>query len=147
MKANYPVEFLAASMSLDIGNTDKLNVFHQECDRLGIKLLPPDINRSDVGFCVEATPDGAAIRYALAAVKGVGAAAMAEIVAERRANGAFKDLFDFASRLDVKSFNRRQFEGLVRAGAFDCLNRNRAQSFAAIEAAAASRQRRRRGTP
>jgi DNA polymerase-3 subunit alpha len=133
LKANYPVEFLAASMSLDIGNTDKLNLFRQECDRLGIKVLPPDINRSEVGFCVEQMPQGAAIRYALAAVKGVGAAAMSDIVAERKARGAFKDLFDFAARLDVKTFNRRQFEGLVRAGAFDSLNRNRAQSFAAID--------------
>jgi DNA polymerase-3 subunit alpha len=133
LKANYPVEFLAASMSLDIGNTDKLNVFRQECARLGIKVLPPDINRSAVEFSVEQTKDGAAIRYALAAVKGVGAAAMREIVAERKANGPFRDLFAFARRLDVKSFNRRQFESLVRAGAFDCLNANRAQSFAAID--------------
>jgi DNA polymerase III subunit alpha len=96
-------------------------------------VLSPDINRSEVGFSVEMTPQGAAIRYALAAVKGVGAAAMGEIVATRKAGGAFKDLFDFASRLDVKSFNRRQFESLVRAGAFDALNRNRAQSFAAID--------------
>jgi DNA polymerase III subunit alpha len=146
LKANYPVEFLAASMSLDIGNTDKLNLFRQECDRLGIKVLPPEINRSEVGFCVEQTPDGAAIRYALAAVKGVGAVAMQQVIAERQSNGAFKDLFDFARRLDVKSFNRRQFESLVRAGAFDALNRNRAQSFAAIDlllrhASAASEER------
>jgi DNA polymerase III subunit alpha len=133
LKANYPVEFLAASMSLDIGNTDKLNLFRQECARLGIKVLPPDINRSEVDFSVEQTREGAAIRYALAAVKGVGAAAMREIIAARKVNGAFKDLFDFARRLDVKSFNRRQFENLIRAGAFECLNPNRAQSFAAIE--------------
>jgi DNA polymerase III subunit alpha len=133
LKANYPVEFIAASMTLDMGNTDKLNVFRQECARLGIKVLPPDINRSEVEFCVEATKDGSAIRYALAAVKGVGAAAMSEILAERKANGPFKDLFDFARRLDVKSFNRRQFESLIRAGAFDCLNPNRAQTFAAID--------------
>ena len=133
LKANYPVEFLAASMTLDLGNTEKLNEFRQECERLGIKVLPPDINRSDVGFCVEETAQGAAIRYALAAVKGVGAVAMQQIIRERDAGGPFKDLFDFARRLDVKSFNRRQFESLVRAGAFDALNRNRAQSFAAID--------------
>ncbi|HEY1503002.1 MAG TPA: DNA polymerase III subunit alpha, partial [Stellaceae bacterium] len=133
LKANYPVEFLAASMTLDLGNTDKLNEFRQECARLAVKILPPDINRSGVEFSVEQTKDGAAIRYALAAVKGVGAAAMREILAERKANGAFKNLFDFARRLDVKSFNRRQFESLIRAGAFDCLNPNRAQSFAAID--------------
>jgi DNA polymerase-3 subunit alpha len=133
LKANYPVEFLAASMTLDLGNTDKLNEFRQECARLGIKILPPDINRSQAVFSVEETPQGPAVRYALAAVKGVGAAAMELIVAERKANGPFKDLFDFAERLDPKSFNRRQFEGLIKAGAFDGLNRNRAQSLAAIE--------------
>jgi len=132
-KANHPVEFLAASMTLDLGNTDKLNVFRGECDRLGIRLLPPDVNRSEVEFAVEATPQGPAIRYALAAVKGVGAQAMRELVAERRANGPFRDLFDLARRFDVKSFNRRQFESLAKAGAFDALNRNRAQSFAAAE--------------
>ena len=133
LKANHPVEFLAASMTLDLGNTDKLNEFRQECARLEIRVLPPDINRSEVEFSVEQMRDGAAIRYALAAVKGVGAAAMREIVAERKANGAFKDLYNFARRLDVKSFNRRQFESLIRAGAFDVLNANRAQSFAAID--------------
>ncbi len=132
-KANYPVEYIAAFMTYCIGNTDKLNVFRQECDRLGIKLLPPDINRSDVGFAVEDTPSGAAIRYALAAVKGVGAAAMGQLVAEREARGPFKDLFDFAGRLDVKSFNKRQFESLAKAGAFDALNKNRARTFAAAE--------------
>ena len=133
LKANHPVEFLAASMTLDMGNTDKLNTFRGECDRMGIKLLPPDINRSEVEFAVESTPQGAAIRYALAAVKGVGAQAMQLVVAERRARGPFKDLFDLARRLDVKTFNRRQFECLAKAGAFDGLNRNRAQSLAACE--------------
>jgi DNA polymerase-3 subunit alpha len=133
LKANHPVEFFAASMTLDLGNTDKLNVFRQELDRLGIKLLPPDINRSEVEFAVEDTPSGAAIRYALAAVKGVGAAAMQAVIAERKAHGRFKDLFDFARRIDAKSFNKRQFESLVKAGAFDGLNPNRAQSFAACD--------------
>ncbi len=133
LKANHPVEFMAALMTLDLGNTDKLNVFRQECDRLGIKLLPPDINRSGVEFTVEATPNGAAIRYALAAVKGVGAQAMGQLVEERKAHGPFRDLFDFAGRLDLRSFNRRQFECLAKAGAFDCLNRNRAQTFTACE--------------
>src|SRR5882762_9862584 len=100
LKANHPVEFLAASMTLDLGNTDKLNVFRQECGRLAIKLLPPDINRSGVEFTVEATPQGPAIRYALAALKGVGALAMGSVVAERDAHGPFKHLFDFAHRLD-----------------------------------------------
>ncbi len=135
LKANYPVEFLAASMTLDIGNTDKLNQFRQEASRLGIALLPPDINRSDVDFAVEPDPKtgNPAIRYALAAVKGVGAQTMRDLVAERAAHGRFKDLFDFAQRLDARSFNRRQFENLVKAGAFVSLNPNRAQSLAAID--------------
>ena len=135
LKANYPVEFIAASMTLDLGNTDKLNQFRQEATRLGIVLLPPDINRSDVEFAVEADPKTGdpAIRYALAAVKGVGAQAMHDLIAERRANGSFRDLFDFARRLDTKSFNRRQFENLVKAGTFDSLDPNRAQTFAAAD--------------
>ena len=135
LKANHPVEFLAASMTLDMGNTDKLNQFRAELGRLGIALLPPDINRSEVDFAVEPDPKtgNPAIRYALAAVKGVGAQAMRDLIAERAANGRFKDLFDFAQRLDARSFNRRQFEGLVKAGAFVSLNPNRAQTLAATD--------------
>jgi DNA polymerase-3 subunit alpha len=135
LKANYPVEFMAASMTLDLGNTDKLNHFRQELQRLDIALLPPDINRSDVAFSVENHPQSGnpAIRYALAAVKGVGEQAMREIIAERQRGGPFRDLFDFALRLDTRSFNRRQFENLVKAGAFERLAPNRAQSLAAAE--------------
>jgi len=133
LKANHPVEFMAASMTLDLGNTDKLNLFREECNRLGIRILPPDINRSRDVFTVEEARGQSAIRYALAAVKGVGAGAMQQLVAERERNGPFADLFDFARRLDPRNFNRRQFEGLVKAGAFDALNRNRAQTFAAID--------------
>jgi DNA polymerase-3 subunit alpha len=126
---------MAASMTLDLGNTDKLAHFRGELDRLGIALLPPDINRSEVTFSVEddAKTGKAAIRYALAAIKGVGEQAMHDLVAERDRNGRFRDLFDFAARLDARSFNRRQFEGLVKAGAFDGLDPNRAQSFAAAD--------------
>ncbi len=135
LKANHPVEFMAASMTLDLGNTDKLNHFRQELVRLGITLLPPEINRSDVTFAVEddAKLGKSAIRYALAAVKGVGTQAMGDLVAEREKGGRFTDLFDFARRLDARSFNRRQFENLVKAGAFESLNPNRAQTFAAAE--------------
>jgi DNA polymerase III subunit alpha len=135
LKANHPVEFLAASMTLDLGNTDKLNIFRQELHRLAIRLLPPDINHSYPEFAVETNEgsDKPAIRYALAAVKGVGQQAMATLVAERERNGPFKDLADLAQRLDARSFNRRQFENLARAGAFDSLNANRAQTFAAAE--------------
>ena len=135
LKANHPVEFMAALMTLDLGNTDKLNLLRQELDRLDIRLLPPDINRSQPTFSVEPDPKTGkpAIRYALAAVKGVGQQAMEELVRERDTNGRFKDLFDLAQRIDAKTFNRGQFESLAKAGAFDPLDPNRAQSFAAAE--------------
>jgi DNA polymerase-3 subunit alpha len=132
-KANYPVEFMAASMTLDMGNTDKLNVFRQELDRLGIRLLAPDVNASAARFSVEVRTDGSrAIRYALGAVKGVGAAAMDQLVAEREAGGSFANLFEFAERCDQKVVSKRQMESLVSAGAFDCLNADRAQVLAGV---------------
>ncbi|MCH8836070.1 MAG: DNA polymerase III subunit alpha, partial [Proteobacteria bacterium] len=105
-----------------------------ELAHLGVGLRPPDINAPGAGFMVGR--DGAgpgAIRYALAAVKNVGEAAMESVVAERRANGPFKDLFDFAGRLNPKAVNRRQLENLARAGAFDGLNPNRRQVFDGID--------------
>ena len=134
LKANYPVEFIAASMSLDRGAPEKLNVFRQELARLGIALLPPDINASGADFTVEAAAGGAgAIRYALAAIRNVGAAAMEKIVEERERNGPFKDLFDFADRLDPAWLNKRQLENLARAGAFDSLDPNRRRAVEAAE--------------
>jgi DNA polymerase-3 subunit alpha len=142
LKANHPVPFLAASMTFDMGNTDKLNLFRQELDRLGIPLLAPDINRSRADFGVETVPDGEgggagggrqAIRYALAAVKNVGEAAMRALVSERDANGPFAGLGDFATRVDMRAVNKRQIENLARAGAFDGLNPNRRQVFEAAE--------------
>jgi DNA polymerase-3 subunit alpha len=129
LKANYPVEFMAASMTLDYGNTDKLSVFKQELDRMGIELLPPDINKSGVMFTVE----NGAIRYALAALKGVGEGAMEKLIAERTQNGPYKDLEDFISRLDSRTMNKRQFEGLINAGAFDGFNANRSQLHGNVE--------------
>ncbi|KPF86217.1 DNA polymerase III subunit alpha [alpha proteobacterium AAP38] len=134
MKANYPVEFMAATMTYDMGNTDKLNQFRQELVRLGIRLLPPDVNASEPRFRVEKLADGSrAVRYALAAVKGVGQQAMEMVVRERAANGPFKDIFDFARRVDSSALNKRMLEKLVCAGAFDSLNRNRQQLFAGLE--------------
>ncbi len=147
LKANYPVEFLAASMTFDIGNTDKLNVFRQELARLGIALLPPDVNRSRADFAVERLDDGSwGIRYALGAIKNVGEAAMASLVAERAEKGPFRSLGDFAQRLDPKALNKRQIENLARAGAFDGLNANRHRVHEAAEtivrhAAAAASER------
>jgi DNA polymerase-3 subunit alpha len=135
LKANYPVEFMAATMTLDMHNTDKLGQMRLELKRLGVSLLPPDINLSDVTFKVENLADGSgAIRYALAAVKNVGAGAMQGVVGERDKKGAFKDVSDFARRLDSKAVNKRQLENLVRAGAFDLIAANRKQLFDGIEA-------------
>ena len=134
LKANHPVEFLAASMTLDAGNTDKLGIFKQELDRLEVPLLGPDVNRSGVGFTVERTQDGpAAMRYALAAVKNVGAQAMADLVAERERGGPFGDLLDFAARQGQRTMNKRQLENLARAGAFDSLEANRARVLANVD--------------
>jgi DNA polymerase-3 subunit alpha len=129
MKANYPVEFMAATMTYDMHNTDKLGAFKTELQRLKIDLLGPDINRSEVAFSVE---DGA-VRYALAAIRNVGESAMAAVVEDRRTNGPFKDLSDFARRLDTRAVNKRLLENLVKAGAFDSLEPNRARVFAAID--------------
>jgi len=129
MKANYPVEFLAASMSLDLGNTDKLGIFKQEAERLGIKVRPPCVNRSEALFGVA---DGE-ILYALAAIKNVGLQAMEHIVEVRREGGPFRDLFDFARRINPRMVNKRALENLARAGAFDALNPNRAQVLASVD--------------
>ena len=128
LKANYPVEFMAASMSLDMANTDKLNIFKQELERMGVALLPPDVNRSEVSFGVEEAEDGKlAVRYALAAIKTVGREAMRNLVSEREAGGSFADIWDFAGRVDPRALNKRALENLVKAGAFDAMFANRAQ--------------------
>ncbi|MBI1261824.1 MAG: DNA polymerase III subunit alpha [Rhizobiales bacterium] len=129
LKANHPVEFLAASMSLDLGNTDKLNIFKEDAARLGIKVRPPSINRSEAIFSVV---DGD-IYYALAAIKNVGRQAMEHLVELRQEGGPFKDLFDFARRINPRIINKRTFENLARAGAFDELNTHRAQVLAGAD--------------
>ncbi|MBR9970535.1 DNA polymerase III subunit alpha [Magnetospirillum sulfuroxidans] len=130
LKANHPAEFMAATMTYEMSNTDKLNSFRQELDRLKIKLLPPDINKSQPTFSVEKLVDGShAVRYALAALKNVGEGACRSIVEERDRAGAYKDLFDFARRLDTKQLNRRQMENMVRAGVFDSVEKNRGKVF------------------
>jgi DNA polymerase-3 subunit alpha len=134
LKANYPVEFFAASMTLDLGNTDKLNGFRQELERIGVRVLPPDINASDAEFAVETDDEGkGAIRYALAALKNVGLPAMKALVAERDANGPYRSIGEFARRVDTTVINKRQMESLVAAGAFDRLCRNRRQLFEGID--------------
>lgn len=133
LKANYPVEFIAASMTYEMGSTDKLGQFRQEAQKFSIDLLPPDINKSEVEFSVEKQDSGTlSIRYALAALKNVGAAAMSALV-EERSHGLFKDIFDFVSRVDGAVLNRRQLESLVMAGCFDKLHAERRSLFESID--------------
>src|SRR5262249_13059270 len=135
LKANHPVEFLAASMTLDLSNTDKLNVFRQELDRIGIPLLPPDINRSRAELSVEVQADGRpAIRYALGAIRNVGVGAMQALAAEREKGGAFASMVDFARRLDAHILNKRQLENLIVAGCFDAIEPNRRKLYEGVEA-------------
>src|SRR5690606_6273946 len=132
LKANYPEEFLAASMTLDMGNTDKLSVFAAEARRSGIVVKPPCVNESAVDFLPEPSRgegQPGAIRYSLAALKNIGTAAVESIVEERRKGGPFKDLSDFAARLNAKALNKRALETLAAAGAFDALTPDRALLF------------------
>ena len=125
-KANYPLEFMAATMSLDINNTDKLAQFRQDAVSIGCKVVAPTVNKSVADFSVQ----GDEIVYGLAAIKSVGRQAMDEIVAERAENGPFKDVFDFVGRTAGPSLNRRAFETLARAGVFDEMYENRAELVA-----------------
>jgi DNA polymerase-3 subunit alpha len=129
LKAHHAPEFFAASMSFDTAQTDKLALFVDDMRRAGIDCLPPDINASEASFDVH----NGQVRYALGALKGVGEKAMEALVAERRANGPFTSLDDFAERIDPRQLNRRQLESLAAAGAFDSLNPDRAAVFAAVE--------------
>ena len=133
LKANHPVAFLAACMNLALGNTDKIAALRQEAQRMGIAVLPPDINRSGPLFQVERGADGAqSIRYALAAIKKVGQAAMQSLV-DCRGDQPFASLADLAARIDPRQLNKMQLENLARAGAFDTLHPNRAQLFQGAE--------------
>ena len=161
LKAHYPVEFMAGLLSNEINNTEKISVFVGECKRMGISILPPDINRSGLKFipesgaCVPLVKDrGAtedahatmAIRYGLAAIKHVGTGAMEAAICEREQRGDFRSLEDFCGRLDSRVANRKMLESLIKAGAFDFLDRDRAELFACIDqslsaSAAAQRDR------
>jgi DNA polymerase-3 subunit alpha len=139
MKANYPVEFMAALLSNEVNNTDKITVFVAECHRMGIEILPPNLNKSQLRFIPEVIESGKmAIRYGLAAIKNVGEAAMKTAIYERLANGEYKSLEDFSSRLDSKVINKRILENLVKAGALDWTGENRATMFSRLEQVVAS---------
>ena len=146
MKAHHPVEFYAASMAYDIAQTDKLSVFVDDMRRLGVRCLPPCVNRSEADFDVEQDEEGLAVRYALGALKGVGEKAMGDLVGARERGGPFKSFDDFAERIDPRQLNKRQLESLAAAGAFDCINPDRASIYATAEtilahASAAAEQR------
>ncbi|MFT3726700.1 MAG: DNA polymerase III subunit alpha [Terricaulis sp.] len=141
LKAHYPVDFIAASMSLDISNSDKLASFHQDARRNGVQMLPPDINHSQPDFSVEPVEDGVAVRYALGAVRNVGLLAMESVVGERMGRGPFRSLHDFAERLDAKAVNKRQLENLAKSGSLDALEPDRANALAAAEMLTAYAQR------
>ena len=129
LKANYREEFLAASMTLDMGNTDKLAMYASEAKKSGIALLPPCINASEVDFL----SGDKTIRYSLAALKNIGAQAVESLVAERTAQGAYKDLSDFAGRCNPKALNKRALETLSSAGAFDEFEPNRALAHGNVD--------------
>ena len=122
LKANHALEFIAASMTLDMGNTDKLYGYTREAKRLGLAILPPSVNKSAAEFL----PEGNGIRYALGALKNMGQAA-AEHIVEARGGEPFRDLADFMSRIDPKIVNKRAIEALTASGAFDDLEKNRAK--------------------
>jgi DNA polymerase III subunit alpha len=152
LKAHYPVEFMAGLLSNEINNTEKISVFVGECKRMGISILPPNINKSGLKFTPETVagigdvgsrvlesktgitdPGYNAIRYGLAAIKHVGESAMEGVIREREQRGDFISLEDFCARLDSRVANRKMLESLVKSGAFDFLGRDRAELFGCID--------------
>ncbi len=131
LKAHHPTHFYAAVLSNEIANTEKVARYTSEMKAFGIKLLPPDVNTSNEGF----TPVGDAIRFGLAAIKGLGASAVQMILQAREEGGDFRSLFDFAERVDQRAVNKRVFESLIKAGAFETLIPNRAALLAATDRA------------
>ena len=131
LKAHYPAQFMAALLSCDMNNTDKVVVYISECKDREIEVLPPDINESDKDFTVVEDR----IRFGLAAVKNVGEAALDSIIEERTTEGSFKSLEDFCCRVDLRRVNRRVLESLIKAGAFDSLGKKRSQIFAILDQA------------
>ena len=129
LKANYPVEYMAALLSNELANTDKIQLFINECKRMGIDVQAPDVNESGVRFTVH---DGK-IRFGLAAIKNAGEVAVQNVIAVRNASGRFTSFEEFCTRVDLRIVNRRVLECLAKCGAFDSLGEPRAQVFAAIE--------------
>jgi DNA polymerase-3 subunit alpha len=139
-KANYPVEFMAALLTSEMGDTDKIVKYIEECRAMGLRVQPPDVNGSQVRFSVA----GDTIRFGLAAIKNVGEAAMESILKTRAADGAFPTLEDFCCRVDLRLVNRRVIESLIKAGAFDGLGLPRAHLLAQCDLALEAGQRQQR---
>ncbi len=132
LKAHYPPAFMAAVLSSDLDNTDKIVVLIAECDDMKLKVCPPNINISSYQFTVN---DDSEIVYGIGAIKGVGEAAIEDLLKERKANGIFTGLYDLCKRVDLRKVNRRVFEALIRGGAFDVFNDNRASHMAELPTA------------
>ncbi len=134
LKANYPVQFMAAVLANELGNSEKVAHFVAECGAMGLQVLGPDINESRENF----TPVGDKIRFGLGAIKGVGEAAAQKIIEEREKNGPYKDFLDLTARVDGRAINKRVLEHLVKTGAFDFAGEKRGVLFAQIDEALAS---------
>jgi DNA polymerase-3 subunit alpha len=137
LKAHYPVDFMAALLTSETGNTAKVVKYINECRAMNITILPPDVNASEWSF----TPDGEAIRFGLGAVKNLGQSAVEAIAKSREEKGRFQSLFEFCERVDLSAVNRRMIESLIKAGAMDTLAGTRSQKFAVVESAMEAGQR------
>ena len=130
LKANFPSEFMAAVLSRNISDIKKITIFMDECKRMGIQVLGPDVNESAYKFTVNQTGD---IRFGLGAIKGVGENAVANIIEARKANGKYQDIFDFAVRVNLQTVNKKNFEALAVAGAFDGLGTIKRSEYFALD--------------
>lgn len=135
LKVNYPAEFMAAVLSSEMANTDKIVVFIEECRAMGLTIRPPSVNESAFRFVAN---DAGEVIYGLGAIRGVGEGPVASLLAAREADGRFTDLFDFCRRIDLRKLNKRALEALVRAGALDDQGANRAVIMASLENAVAA---------
>ena len=126
LKAHYPAEFMAANLSCNLSQIEKVTTFMDECKRMGLSVLPPDVNESDQDFAVNRKGD---IRFGMAGIKGVGTIAVESILKERQEHGTYKDLYDFFERIDYRTVNRKTLENLILAGGLDSFELHRGQYF------------------
>lgn len=133
LKANYPVEFLSAMMTNEMGTTEKLTIVLNEAKSMGVEVLPPDVNDGQMLFAPSSSSEKKAIRFGLAAIKGVGEVAVQAIIKARDEAGKFKNLSDMCERVDTRTVNKKTLEALIKCGACDCFGETRASMFASIE--------------